>query len=124
VAPEHVKGVGFDATCSLAVVTRDGSPVSVSRSAPDGGDQDEADAHLGHPGEWNVILWADHRAEDEAEAINATGEGVLQFVGGTMSVSHKVASTVALTEARDGGAQDCLAQETHAGEQVPGLHFF
>jgi ribulose kinase len=43
---------------------------------------------LGGEGEWNVILWADHRAEEEAEEINKTGEGVLGFVGGTMSVSE------------------------------------
>ena len=35
-----------------------------------------------------MILWADHRAEAEAEQINATGEGVLGFVGKTMSVSR------------------------------------
>jgi ribulose kinase len=41
-------------------------------------------------GERNVILWADHRAEEEAEVINNTGEGVLGFVGGTMSVGSLV----------------------------------
>lgn len=80
-----MKGVGYDATCSLAVVDRKGTPVSVSRS---GEGEDESDAHIGSSGEWNVILWADHRAEEEAELINSTGEGVLGFVGGTMSVSH------------------------------------
>jgi hypothetical protein len=40
-------------------------------------------------GERNVILWADHRAEEEAELINSTGEGVLAFVGGTMSVGGR-----------------------------------
>ena len=38
-------------------------------------------------GDRNVILWADHRAEEEAALINKTGEGVLGFVGGVMSVS-------------------------------------
>lgn len=40
-------------------------------------------------GDRNVILWADHRAEEEAAFINQTGEGVLGFVGGVMSVSHQ-----------------------------------
>jgi len=58
--------------------------MSVSRM---GSDQEEDDKNLGGEGEWNVILWADHRAEEEAEVINSTGEGVLGFVGKTMSVS-------------------------------------
>lgn len=81
-----VKGIGFDATCSLAVVDRNGTPISVSRAPPANGNEKESDEYLGEEGEWNVILWADHRAEIEAEDINKTGEGVLGFVGGTMSV--------------------------------------
>lgn len=79
-----MKGVGFDATCSLAVTDRDGTPVSVSRTG--GSEDDESNDNLGNSGEWNIILWADHRAEEEAEIINGTGEGVLGFVGKTMSV--------------------------------------
>lgn len=88
--PAQVKGIGYDATCSLAVVDRSGNPMSISRedpSQPNSG-VGEDDKYLGLPGEWNVILWADHRAEEEAEVINATGEGVLGFVGNTMSVSQ------------------------------------
>lgn len=69
-------------------MNRSGQAISVSRSGQ--GDV-ESDENLGKivEGEeaWNVILWADHRAEEEAEKINATGEGVLGFVGKTMSVS-------------------------------------
>lgn len=87
--PTLVKGIGFDATCSLAVVNQSGQPISVSRTGTS--EDDENDQNLGREvsGEdaWNVILWADHRAEEEAETINATGEGVLGFVGKTMSVS-------------------------------------
>lgn len=104
VDPKQVKGVGFDATCSLAVTDRSGKPVSVSR-----GDDKEHDSNLGKDGEWNVILWADHRAEEEAETINSSGEGVLNFVGGTMSVSAtaiaRLSRSARLTEsARDGDA--------------------
>jgi ribulose kinase len=67
------------------VTDRNGKPVSVSRTGAT--EEDESDSNLGKDGNWNVILWADHRAEEEAEIINATGEGVLGFVGKTMSVS-------------------------------------
>jgi ribulose kinase len=71
-----VMGLGFDATCSLAVTDLEGEPVIVTK-----GDQS------GRHGDRNVILWADHRAEKEAELINKTASVVLDFVGGTMSVS-------------------------------------
>lgn len=71
-----VKGLGFDATCSLAVSDFQGNPVSVTKGSDVG--------CIG--GERNIILWADHRAEKEAELINSTGSIVLNYVGGTMSV--------------------------------------
>ncbi|WWC59468.1 uncharacterized protein I303_102024 [Kwoniella dejecticola CBS 10117] len=94
--PSQVKGVGFDATCSLAVVSKDGRPVSVSRTGAT--EEDERDENLGKDGEWNVILWADHRAEEEAEKINATGEGVLGFVGKTMSLEMEIPKTLWLSK--------------------------
>ena len=71
-----VKGLGFDATCSLAVTDFDGNPVSVTKGKDIGS--------VG--GERNIVLWADHRAEKEAELINSTDSVVLNYVGGTMSV--------------------------------------
>ncbi|MBQ2260939.1 MAG: FGGY-family carbohydrate kinase [Loktanella sp.] len=66
----QISGIGFDATCSLVVSTAQGDPVSVD---PDGApDQD-------------VILWMDHRALGDAEAINAIGGAPLQYVGGKIS---------------------------------------
>lgn len=70
----------------MAVTDRDGTPISVSRTGSN--EDDESDENLGQDGDWNIILWADHRAEEEAEIINGTGEGVLGFVGKTMSVGH------------------------------------
>ena len=70
-----VKGLGFDATCSLAVTDLEGEPVTVTK-----GDQ------LGQHGDRNIVLWADHRAEKEAEIINHTSSVVLDYVGGTMNV--------------------------------------
>jgi ribulose kinase len=65
-----VRGIGFDATCSLVALDHAGRPVSVSG---DGGD------------ERNVVVWMDHRAITDARAINATRHPVLDFVGGTIS---------------------------------------
>ncbi|KAK2462324.1 hypothetical protein APHAL10511_005630 [Amanita phalloides] len=75
VLPSFVKGIGFDATCSLAVTGLNGEPVAVTK-----GDQ------LGHHGERNIVLWMDHRAEQEADLINSIGSDVLDYVGGTMSL--------------------------------------
>src|SRR5690349_99298 len=35
IAPDAVKGIGFDATCSLVVLAPDGAPVSISGSGND-----------------------------------------------------------------------------------------
>ncbi|KAJ3496368.1 hypothetical protein NLJ89_g10495 [Agrocybe chaxingu] len=77
--PSAVKGLGFDATCSLAVTDFGGEPVIVTK-----GEQ------IGGHGERNIILWADHRAEEEAELINRTGSVVLDYVGGKMSLEMEV----------------------------------
>lgn len=75
-AASHVLGIGFDATCSLAVTDlTSGEPVVVSKGPA-----------CGSPGERNIILWADHRAEAEADVINGTRSVVLDYVGGTVSL--------------------------------------
>ncbi|KAJ7179530.1 FGGY family of carbohydrate kinase [Mycena filopes] len=79
VPPAAVKGLGFDATCSLAVSDFEGRPVRVTRGA-----------ELGTHGDRNVILWADHRAEKEADLINSSGSVVLDYVGGTMSLEMEI----------------------------------
>jgi D-ribulokinase len=68
--PEAVRGMGFDATCSLVALDRNALPLSVS---PD--DAPERD----------VIVWMDHRAVDDAERINAGGHKTLRYVGGKIS---------------------------------------
>lgn len=68
--PEHVAGIGFDATCSLVVLDRANRPVAVG---PEGDDQR------------NIIVWMDHRAVNEADAINAGRHEVLRYVGGRVS---------------------------------------
>jgi len=70
ISPEFIKGIGFDATCSLVVLDRKGEPLTVSMS----GDNDR-----------NVIVWMDHRATAEARLINETQDEVLRYVGGFIS---------------------------------------
>jgi FGGY-family pentulose kinase len=65
-----VRGVGFDATCSLVALDERDRPVSVSPTGRD---------------EQNVIVWMDHRAVAEAARINATGHPALRHVGGAIS---------------------------------------
>lgn len=79
-----MRGIGFDATCSLAVVNmNDGKPVSVSPNS-----WDPTSAASSAPND--IILWADHRAKAEANLINASGSMVLKYVGGTMSLEMEI----------------------------------
>ncbi|KAI9885338.1 MAG: hypothetical protein M1823_002883 [Watsoniomyces obsoletus] len=72
-----VRGIGFDATCSLTVLSSDDDrPISVT--GPDF-DTDR-----------NIILWLDHRPLEEAKTINATKHNLLRYVGGTMSVEMEM----------------------------------
>lgn len=68
--PPQVVGLGFDATCSMAVVDVAGRPVTVS--------EDGDDAR-------NVIVWMDHRALEQTARINAGAHEVLRYVGGRIS---------------------------------------
>ncbi|MFH5884670.1 FGGY-family carbohydrate kinase [Halalkalibaculum sp. DA3122] len=70
IRPKQVKGVGFDATCSLVALGEYDKPIPVS---PDG------------PDHQNVMVWMDHRASKEADEINNTNQEVLRYVGGTIS---------------------------------------
>lgn len=70
VSPGAIRGIGFDATCSLVAIGPEG------RGIPVGPSEDPAR---------NVIVWMDHRAQAEAEEINAGGHAVLEYVGGRIS---------------------------------------
>ena len=70
VRPMEIGGIGFDATCSLVVLDAENKPVTVS---PTGRDAQ------------NVIVWMDHRAIAQADAINKTRHPVLRSVGGVIS---------------------------------------
>src|SRR5260370_23924928 len=73
--PSAVKGLGFDATCSLVVLDAQASPLTVSPS----GDHRR-----------NVIVWMDHRAIAEAREINDTHDDVLRYVGGSISLEMEI----------------------------------
>nr|WP_303967966.1 FGGY-family carbohydrate kinase [Donghicola eburneus] len=66
VDPASVRGIGFDATCSLVILGEGGAPLPVAEDR-------------------NIIVWMDHRALDQAERINAMGHDVLSYVGGRIS---------------------------------------
>ena len=70
IAPESVAGISYDATCSLVVLDKAGQPLPVDV---------QGDAQR------NIIVWMDHRALAETEAINAGGYEVLRYVGGKLS---------------------------------------
>ncbi|KUL88140.1 hypothetical protein ZTR_04145 [Talaromyces verruculosus] len=75
--PEFVRGIGFDATCSLAVFSTDtDEPVSVT------GPNFDTDR--------NVILWLDHRPVEETDLINSTNHNLLRYVGGKMSIEMEI----------------------------------
>jgi FGGY-family pentulose kinase len=65
-----IAGIGFDATCSLVLLDAQDRPVSVNEAGDD---------------QRNVIVWMDHRAIEQAERINRSGERVLRYVGGVIS---------------------------------------
>ncbi|NXC13092.1 FGGY protein, partial [Corythaeola cristata] len=71
VDPNRIRGVGFDATCSLVVVDKQFQPLAVNCEGQNCR---------------NIIMWMDHRAVSQVERINATQHKVLSYVGGVMSV--------------------------------------
>lgn len=67
---ESVRGISFDATCSLVALSDGFEPITVSPTKR----QNQ-----------NIIVWMDHRAIRQAEIINETGHEVLRYVGGRIS---------------------------------------
>lgn len=83
--PSAIRGIGFDATCSLAVIGKDG------RGLPVGPEDDP---------ERDVVMWMDHRAGEQADRINRTGAEVLRYVGGGVSVEMQMPKLLWLKEHR------------------------
>ncbi|PRX11050.1 UNVERIFIED_ORG: FGGY-family pentulose kinase [Martelella mediterranea] len=85
VDPATVKGIGFDATCSLVVLDAQGEPLAVGPS---------------NDSERDVIVWMDHRAIEQADRINAGGHDVLRYVGGRISPEMETPKLLWLKENR------------------------
>jgi FGGY-family pentulose kinase len=68
--PDEIDAIGFDATCSLTFLDKDGRPVSVAKSGETG---------------WDTIAWLDHRALAEAQKLSASGAPALRFSGNILS---------------------------------------
>jgi len=83
VAPGDVRGIGFDATCSLVVLGEGGVPLPVGPSEDPARD---------------VIVWMDHRAVEQAARINAGGHDVLRYVGGVISPEMETPKLLWLAE--------------------------
>ncbi len=80
---QSIRGIGFDATCSLVVLGKEGKPLAVGPS--------------GDP-QRNIIVRMDHRATEQARRINATGQSVLRYVGGTISPEMETPKLLWLAE--------------------------
>lgn len=81
--PASVAGIGFDATCSMVIVGKDGSPLPTLPT----GDTNR-----------NVIVWMDHRATEQAERINDGRHHILSYVGGRMSPEMQIPKLLWLKE--------------------------
>jgi len=72
---QHIKGIGFAATCSLVALDSNDCPLTLSTTGNS---------------KQNVILWMDHRALEEARIINETHHTVLRYVGGVISAEMQI----------------------------------
>lgn len=70
IASDKIVGISFDATCSLVVLDKSNRPLTIDL---DGDNQR------------NIIVWMDHRALAETDAINTGKYEVLKYVGGKLS---------------------------------------
>ncbi|KAG0018991.1 hypothetical protein BGZ80_006462 [Entomortierella chlamydospora] len=88
--PAQVKGVGFDATCSLVAFTSGtpgtARPVSISPSS-------NFEDH-----NRNIIMWCDHRAKEQAIRITETKHDILKNIGGIMSLEMELPKTIWLKD--------------------------
>uniref|UniRef100_A0A8C5CHI8 FGGY carbohydrate kinase domain-containing protein n=1 Tax=Gadus morhua TaxID=8049 RepID=A0A8C5CHI8_GADMO len=90
----QVRGIGFDATCSLVVLDRDFQPVPVNKN-----------------GRWhNVVMWMDHRAQQQATRITSTGHRALGRMGGVMSPEMQAPKLLWLKENL---RESCWAEAGH-----------
>ncbi|KAJ1915726.1 hypothetical protein IWQ60_008347 [Tieghemiomyces parasiticus] len=151
---QRVRGIGFDATCSLVVLRPPGPSVSVDSgslaeperwvpvpisqaaltkqfgnttgpaldSSSDLSTED-GKGRLPSSNLYNIVLWMDHRAEDQANRINQSTEGAqrsFRYLGGRVSVEMELPKILWLKEF-------CRAYEPAASGTAglwPRMHFF
>ena len=91
--PATIRGLGFDATCSLIVRGAGGTPLTI-----------------GNPPrpELDIIVWMDHRASDQAVHVNAQDHDVLAYMGGKKSPEMQ---TPKLLWLKENTAETCVAAE-------------
>lgn len=70
----QVAALSYSATCSLVLLDQDQRPLALSEGETP----------------WNIIMWMDHRAQEEAHRCNATGSPVLRNLGGAISVEMEI----------------------------------
>ncbi|GAB1288643.1 FGGY carbohydrate kinase domain-containing protein [Apodemus speciosus] len=97
----RIRGLGFDATCSLVVLDKEFHPLPVNHEG--GGVRDLVAYWSGYAEQSgdssrNIIMWLDHRAVSQVHRINETKHSVLQYVGGVMSVEMQAPKLLWLKE--------------------------
>lgn len=83
VARDAIRSIGFDATCSLVALDAQGHGLSASPDSPAAQD---------------IIMWMDHRAQEETARINATRDPALGYVGGEVSIEMELPKLLWLKE--------------------------
>ncbi|KAJ3277064.1 hypothetical protein HDV01_000116 [Terramyces sp. JEL0728] len=73
----RIKGIGFDATCSLVNLDEHFEPVPSSDNPI-----------------FNVTMWMDHRSHFEADTLSQTGNALLKFTGGSISPEMSIAKVL------------------------------
>ena len=70
----QVAALSYSATCSLVLLDDAHQPLPLSEGETP----------------WNIIMWMDHRAQEETRLCNATGSPVLRNLGGAISVEMEI----------------------------------
>ncbi|CAK8675904.1 unnamed protein product [Clavelina lepadiformis] len=116
ITPDCVRGIGFDATCSLVVLDDNYNPVSIS---PD---------EKGNSGNvFDVIMWMDHRAKAQADKINSESHSVLKYIGGKISLEMQPPKLMWIKQDPEKEKKDpkkncrCNEQKLHYSLQVPSI---
>ncbi|KAK9471241.1 uncharacterized protein V1510DRAFT_368533 [Dipodascopsis tothii] len=95
VSIDEIKGIGFDGTCSLVVLSE-----TTDKSVAVGPDFSNDDQ--------NIVLWMDHRCPEETDKINSTKHMLLKYVGGKMSIEMEIPKALWLKRHMPAGRfEDC-----------------